>query len=280
MKKNLLVLLLIALILPSVALASWWNPFSWFKKLLKNNVEIMVPKPETEQNDSTGELNSNIITVIGNYTCLGRPRGGTKECFMGLEGEDGLRYRLSYPYKGSGNGNSRIKVVGIFEPNSDDYNNEMSKFNSKYNMVGIIDATSMEELPSINFIFKYGVHEQDILNTFDKTFTKHMIGDKGTTIKLELSTSELQNISKKITELNLFNIKPNIVLNTGVTMTSTPCSSYYLKTDIDSVQKEISWNDCSAEIKDEYKKFTDYVIKIIESKEEYKKLPEVKGGYM
>jgi hypothetical protein len=137
----------------------------------------------------------------------------------------------------------------------------------------------MEELTPINFIFKYGVHEQNILNTFDKTFTKDMIVDKNITTKLELSTSDLQNISKMITELNLFNIKPNIVSNTGVIMTSTPCFGYYLKTDIDSVQKEISWNDCNAEIKDEYKKFTDYVIKIIESKEEYKKLPEVKGGY-
>jgi hypothetical protein len=46
MKKNLLVLLLIALILPSVALASWWNPFSWFKKVQNDNVELVLPKED------------------------------------------------------------------------------------------------------------------------------------------------------------------------------------------------------------------------------------------
>ena len=32
MKKYLLILFLIVFIVPSFALASWWNPFSWFKK--------------------------------------------------------------------------------------------------------------------------------------------------------------------------------------------------------------------------------------------------------
>jgi len=359
MKKNLLVLLLIAFILPSVALASWWNPFSWFKKIPNDNVGVVLPKEDQSKNDvevvvpkeikevsldvelirknvflcnleikseidkfnkeykgggnsgiavpvgifynclskkmevtdnvrvyiennsesATPPFLTNIITAIGNYTCLEtNPRNVyvTLECAVGIKGEDGLDYGVNYPSKGwpsMGKGKPRIKVVGKFDQNSDDYKM------SKYNIVGIISATSMEELPPINFIFKYGVGAENILNTFDKTFTKDMIMEKDVTIKFELSASDLQNISKKIKELNLLNIKPNPVSNTKVTMIRTPCSSYSLKTDIDSVQKEISWNDCNAEIKDEYKKFTDYVIKIIESKDEYKKLPKVKGVY-
>ncbi len=33
-----------ALILPSIALVSWWNPFSWFKKVPIDDVEVVVPK--------------------------------------------------------------------------------------------------------------------------------------------------------------------------------------------------------------------------------------------
>lgn len=61
MKKNLLVLLLIALILPSVALASWWNPFSWFKKALKDNVEVVVPK-EIKEVSVDSEIKNEEIT--------------------------------------------------------------------------------------------------------------------------------------------------------------------------------------------------------------------------
>ena len=47
MKKSLLILLLIAFIFPSVTLASWWNPFSWFAKSENNaqNIETSAPGP-------------------------------------------------------------------------------------------------------------------------------------------------------------------------------------------------------------------------------------------
>jgi len=59
-----------------------------------------------------------------------------------------------------------------------------------------------------------------------------------------------------------------------------PCSSYYLKAQIDSVQKELSWDDCQGEISDKLQQFTNYIIPIIESKDEYKKLPIPRGGYL
>jgi hypothetical protein len=50
MKKYLLVLLLVVFIIPSVAFASWWNPFSWnwFGMFSRNN-----NIPQTEQTDNT-----------------------------------------------------------------------------------------------------------------------------------------------------------------------------------------------------------------------------------
>ncbi len=43
MKKYLLFLFLIAFILPSIALASWWNPFSWFGGWSFNKTEVAPP---------------------------------------------------------------------------------------------------------------------------------------------------------------------------------------------------------------------------------------------
>ncbi len=52
MKKNILVLFLFALIIPSVAFASWWNPFSW--KIFHKR-EIVQPKEIKLQNDLMDE---------------------------------------------------------------------------------------------------------------------------------------------------------------------------------------------------------------------------------
>jgi len=42
----------------------------------------------------------------------------------------------------------------------------------------------------------------------------------------------------------------------------------------------VSWDNCHGKISSKFQKFTDYLIKIIESKEEYKALPTPKVGYL
>ena len=59
-----------------------------------------------------------------------------------------------------------------------------------------------------------------------------------------------------------------------------PALAYYLKVQINSKQKELSWNDCRGEISGYLQHPISYIIQIIESKEEYKKLPTPQGGYM
>ena len=134
-----------------------------------------------------------------------------------------------------------------------------------------------DESTNFNFIFKYGVGSGNELNTFDKTYTKDMIMDPSITIKFELSESELAGIYQKINDLKLFDKDEE---QTEENMFRTPCLSYYLKAQIDSDQKELSWDNCSGEISDKLQQFTDYIILIITSKEEYKELPTPKGGYL
>jgi len=47
MRKYLLVLLLAIFIIPSIASASWWNPFSWFKKQAVQPPVVQVSVPAT-----------------------------------------------------------------------------------------------------------------------------------------------------------------------------------------------------------------------------------------
>ena len=70
MKKNISVLFLIAFIIPSVALASWWNPISWFKSeapTINPKIEqIMTPKEDRLNlfNDKPSITDSTIETKV------------------------------------------------------------------------------------------------------------------------------------------------------------------------------------------------------------------------
>jgi len=142
----------------------------------------------------------------------------------------------------------------------------------------IFSENSLPSNPAnFNLIFKYGVGAKNELNTFNQTYTKDMVMEPSITINLKLSDSELMEIYQKIKDLNLFEESTEpIEKNTYV----TPCSNYYLKVQVDSTQKELSWDDCRGRISDKFQQFTNYIIQIIESKEEYKKLPTPEGGYL
>ena len=52
MKKYLSILFLIAFIIPSIAFASWWNPFTWFQKNTKpiEQSTAQVPQDNVQTN--------------------------------------------------------------------------------------------------------------------------------------------------------------------------------------------------------------------------------------
>jgi hypothetical protein len=127
-----------------------------------------------------------------------------------------------------------------------------------------------------NLIFKYGFEAKNELNTFDQTYTKDMVMDPSVTVNMVLSDTELTAIYQKINELKLFDIG----LPTDGNMEVTPCSTYYLKIQTNSDARELSWDNCRGKTNDKLQQVTDYIISIIESKEEYRNLPTPKGGYL
>jgi len=130
---------------------------------------------------------------------------------------------------------------------------------------------------NFNLIFKYGVGAKNELNTFDQTYTRDMVLDPPVTINFKLSDNELAGIYQKINDLKLFDKNKE---KTDGNMFRTPCDSHYLKVQIDSTQKDLSWDNCRGEISDKFQQFTDYIIQIIETEDEYKNLPTPKGGYL
>ena len=129
---------------------------------------------------------------------------------------------------------------------------------------------------NFNLVFKYGVGAKNELNTFEQTYTRDMVKDPPVTIKFKLSDSDLAGINQKISDLKLFDISQP----TDGNMMVTPCSGYSLKVQIGSDEKEMSWSNCRGKINDKLQQFTEYIISIIESKEDYKKLPTPRGGYL
>ena len=152
-----------------------------------------------------------------------------------------------------------------------------------------------EDAESFNFILKYGYLEENILNTYDGTFTKDFI-----TTKLELSEEERKSILDEMLIIDIFNYSEDFKKY----ITITPCSEYTLEINFNGRKKTLNWNGNNIPLKsidpdakdrekaieyienDETRPVLDLIRleqkieKIIENKSEYKKLPEPQGGYM
>jgi hypothetical protein len=144
-------------------------------------------------------------------------------------------------------------------------------------------ATKANSSSDFNLVFKYGIGGKNVLDTFENKFTKDMIAAPSITVDFKLTPAEMESIRQKINELDLLNKESKVGdMNVGM----TPCSNYYLKLQDGAVAKEIawgrevSWDNCSGEISIAYGQFSDFMINLIESKKEFKDLPEAQGGYM
>jgi hypothetical protein len=124
-----------------------------------------------------------------------------------------------------------------------------------------------------NFVFTYGFG--NILNTFEGTYTKDMVMDKDITIPLVLTNEELIQIYNKIVELDIFNVTKPLFSVGSV----TPCWNYRLKAIVNREEKNGEWSNCTGEFPSEIITLGSLIRNIIESRSEYKKLPEPRGGY-
>jgi len=145
---------------------------------------------------------------------------------------------------------------------------------------------SKTEVSSFNLVFKYGITARNILDTFERTYTKDMVTDPPITIELSLSEKEKEDIYKKMVESEFFNYPDEFSISvppdelTGIV---TPYNSYYFKVEYNSRIKELRWDDEITNQDEQADRLRDLVMfirNIIESKEEYKELPEPTSAYL
>ena len=147
-------------------------------------------------------------------------------------------------------------------------------------------STTQPTESSFNLIFKYGVGARNELSTFEDTYTKDMVMDPSITVNLSLTEEELDRIYQKMVEINFFDYPDRFSVSVPagelVTMV-TPHMSYYFKVEYDSRIKELWWEDEIMNENEEasrLREFIQLIRDIIESKEEYKELPEPTSGYL
>jgi hypothetical protein len=148
------------------------------------------------------------------------------------------------------------------------------------------DAGANTDNDNFNFIFKYGFSGRNTLDTFAGTFTKDMGLEAPITIELRLSQEEMNSIYQKMVEIDFFNYPDRFSVNVppGEPKTRvTPYPSYFFKVTYQGHTKELLWHEkiTNSEARaDKLRELIALIKGIIESKEEYKKLPEPKSGYL
>lgn len=137
-----------------------------------------------------------------------------------------------------------------------------------------------------NLIFRYGVGAKNVLNTFKGTYTRDMVGDPPITVRLCLSEEELDRIYQKMVEIDFFNYPDKFHVQVhleGVVGEVPPYSTYHFKVKYNNSEiKELVWADniiSENERADKLRELIKFIIEIIESKPEYKRLPEPRGAY-
>ena len=136
---------------------------------------------------------------------------------------------------------------------------------------------------NVQIYFKYG--HKNVLNTFENTFQKDMVLDGVIKIKFYLTPEEQNQILIKANSINYFSLPDTfkyIPVNGVIKETDPNPGEQILRIKYHQRDKRIIWtyplNDDFPKVKDliELKNF---IISIITSKPDYKKLPAPKSGY-
>lgn len=134
------------------------------------------------------------------------------------------------------------------------------------------------------FVLKYGIGAKNELNTKNGTFTKDLVLSGTSTIPLELSNDELTMIYNEMRKISINNYPEDFKPDNDSTIKRwvTPCQTYELFITYNRKEHQINWVDSNLSEGSEAKNLRDLInmiVSTIESKEEYKKLPEPQGGY-
>lgn len=146
------------------------------------------------------------------------------------------------------------------------------------------------EMPNdFNFIVAYGRNAKNKIDSFKGEYTKDLVMAGSATCKITFTDEEMRKIYTEMQRIDIINYPlnytPPYVDNpkSGLIADVTSYSTYYFKVQFGNEIKEINWvdrNKSQASDARQLHTLIRKVMEIVETKEEYKKLPKAKGGYL
>jgi hypothetical protein len=152
-------------------------------------------------------------------------------------------------------------------------------------LIACSDQGMSPEDREFNLRFRYGVTAKNDLNTFRNSYTKDLILDGTATVSLRLSDVELDQIKKKMLEIDFFSYPDTFVavpIGPGVGL-FTPHMTYEFEVKSNTSIKRLHWDDQIVENDSRTISLRELIVlirNIIESRPEYRQLPSARGGYI
>lgn len=140
---------------------------------------------------------------------------------------------------------------------------------------------SYKQANNFNFVLNYGVNAKNQINTIEGKYTKDMVDGSTVNTNLKLTDEEIDRIYSEMNKISILDYPELFEPKEGVLV--TPFESYSLRVIINDKEKHIYWEDKSlskTKEADQLRQLFENIQLIIINKDEYKKLPEAKGGYM
>ncbi|GAB6283109.1 MAG: hypothetical protein STSR0008_18650 [Ignavibacterium sp.] len=145
------------------------------------------------------------------------------------------------------------------------------------------DSSVEPETPFVQIYFKYNFKNE--LNTFENTFQKDLVFDGVIKVKFWLTEEEQNKILEKANLVNFFSMPDTFIHSSSdsilVSINPDP-GEQVLRIKYQSYDKTTLWNYPPLQNNEQFNdliKLQQYIVSIIESKPEYKKLPPARGGY-
>ena len=138
-----------------------------------------------------------------------------------------------------------------------------------------------EEMPSdFDFLVQFGVQSKNEINTFDNIVIKDLIAEGTASTEISFTKEEMKKIYQKMREINI--MEPKELIPEKINCMQTPYGEDKWKVKLNGETQTLYWNGEYCETTDDAKQLIElrnYILDIVKSKDEYKKLPEAKGGY-
>ncbi len=133
---------------------------------------------------------------------------------------------------------------------------------------------------SVKILFQYNFRDE--INTFNLTLTKDLILDGTTTISFWLTKSEQDLILSEAMQVGFFTLPDTLPKLQGVSVSPDP-SPDVLRIEANGQLKTVVWHyplDTTYQDTKAIIQLTRTIKNLIESKEQYKRLPPPRGGYL